>query len=55
MKVYHICEYCQMVYNTTEVEGPEGAIELKGTCEDCSREMGLNEQVTSFTGQHFYN
>lgn len=54
MKVYYICDCCQQVYDTTEVQGPEGAIELKGTCEDCTREMGLSEQATS-VGQHFYN
>ncbi|MGI5922236.1 MAG: hypothetical protein ACOX6I_10930 [Syntrophomonadaceae bacterium] len=55
MKVYYTCDCCQQIFKTTEVEGPEGAVELKGTCTDCTREMGLDGSLTSITGQHFYN
>jgi hypothetical protein len=54
MKIYHLCEYCQQIYSTDEVEGPEGAIQLNGTCEDCALELGMNETFTNM-GQHFYN
>lgn len=55
MRVYHICDCCQQIYHTEDIQGPEGAIELKGTCDDCIREMGLDEPVVSLTAQHFYN
>jgi len=54
MKIYHVCEYCQQVYSTAEVEGPEGAVQLNGTCEDCALELGMNETFNNM-GQHFYN
>jgi hypothetical protein len=54
MKIYHVCEYCQQVYSTAEVEGPEGGVQLNGTCEDCALELGMNETFNSM-GQHFYN
>lgn len=55
MKVYYVCECCQQIFNCSEVEGPEGAIELKGTCEECTRELGLDESPTSVNMQHYYN
>lgn len=54
MKIYHTCEYCRQIYNISDVEGPEGAIELNGICEDCSEELGLNESPIINT-HHFYN
>ncbi len=54
MKIYHVCEYCQQVYSTAEVEGPEGAVQLNGICEDCALELGMNETFNN-VGQHFYN
>ncbi|MDD2585718.1 MAG: hypothetical protein PHT79_04230 [Syntrophomonadaceae bacterium] len=54
MKVYHTCDYCQMIYNISEVEGPEGAIEINGVCEECSQEIGLNEPPISNI-RHYYN
>ncbi|MGI5911276.1 MAG: hypothetical protein ACOX6E_01665 [Syntrophomonadaceae bacterium] len=57
MKIYHVCEYCQLVYFTEEVEGPEGAIQLNGTCEDCTleleHEMGTGDAF--IIRQHYYN
>lgn len=52
MKIYHICEYCDAVFNTTEVEGQEGAVELKGTCDECSSELGFGEH--SFNLRNFW-
>ena len=54
MKIYHVCEYCQQVYSTSEVEGPEGAVQLDGTCEDCALELGMGENVQN-SRQHYYN
>lgn len=54
MKVYHICECCQQIFNNTEVEGPEGAIGLQGICDDCANELGMYDNTT-MTTQHFYN
>ncbi len=54
MKIYHVCEYCQQVYSTAEVEGPDGVVQLNGTCEDCALELGMNETFNNM-GQHFYN
>lgn len=53
MKIYHVCEYCQQIYLTTEVQG-EGAAELPGICEECSAEMGLDD-TGSLLKSHFYN
>ncbi|NLB88412.1 MAG: hypothetical protein GX790_04180 [Syntrophomonadaceae bacterium] len=52
MKIYHICEYCDLVFNTTEVEGQEGAVELKGICDECSSELGFSEH--SFSPKNFW-
>lgn len=54
IKVYHVCEYCQQVFDSAEVEGPEGAIGLQGVCEDCANELGMYDNTTMST-QHFYN
>lgn len=54
MKIYHVCEYCQQIYSTLEVEGPEGAVQLSGTCDDCAQELGMGESFNNMT-QHFYN
>lgn len=55
MKIYHICEFCDFVFNTTEVEGAEGAVELKGTCEECSSELGIDNQTTNLNSHFWYN
>lgn len=55
MKIYHICEYCDLVFKTTEVDGQEGAIELKGTCDDCSSELGLDTGTTNINNPFWYN
>ncbi len=54
MKIYHVCEYCRQIYSTVEVEGPEGAVQLYGTCDECASELGMGE-ISSHRGQHFYN
>lgn len=54
IKVYHICEYCQQVFDSSEVEGPEGAIGLQGICDDCASELGMNDN-TPISSYYFYN
>lgn len=58
MKIYHICEFCDVIFNTTEIEGTEGiegAVELKGTCEDCSSEIGIDNQSAQLSNHFWYN
>lgn len=54
MKIYHICEFCSQVFATSEVEGPEGAVELQGICDDCAGELGFDEQP-SLGSYYYYN
>lgn len=54
MKIYHICEFCSQVFATSEVEGPDGAVELQGICDDCAGELGFNEQP-SLGSYYYYN
>ncbi len=53
MKIYYICEYCEQVFSVIESGEEEGAVEVKGICEDCAMEMGLME--TPLHNQHFYS
>jgi len=55
MKIYHVCEYCQLVFSTQEVEGADGAIQLNGTCEECAQDIGIIHQGFTSLGQHYYN
>lgn len=43
MKIYHICEICQQVFDVSEVDGYEGTVEMQGICHECSVEMGFAE------------
>ncbi len=54
MKVYYICEYCEKVFNISEVGGQEGVLELRGICDECALEMGLKEEHY-FSNLHYYN
>lgn len=54
MKIYHVCEYCQQIFHTTEVQG-EGAAELPGICEECSIEMGLDDKGSLLVSSYYYN
>lgn len=58
MKMYHICEYCDVIFNTTEIEGTEnieGVVALKGTCEECSKELGLDNADNEIRNHIWYN
>lgn len=52
MKIYHVCEICQQVFDVSEKEGYQGSMEMRGMCEDCSQEMGFAE--TSCTPVSFF-
>lgn len=54
MKVYHVCEICQQVFDTSELEGYEGSLEMPGMCDDCSQEMGFAD-TSLRSGQFFYH
>jgi hypothetical protein len=45
MKIYYTCEYCNQVYAVTSVDGVEGAVEIKGICDDCAMEIGLDREI----------
>lgn len=49
MKIYHICECCELIFDIQEVDGPDGAIELKGICNECKAEMDFEQKETSST------
>ncbi len=55
MKIYQVCEICNSVYNTMEAEGAEGAVELKGVCEDCALEIGTPNTIIGTTSSFWYN
>lgn len=46
MKVYHICEICQQIFDLSEVPGQEGSAEMPGICNDCADEMGFSASVS---------
>ncbi|MGI6452633.1 MAG: hypothetical protein ACOX0E_04000 [Syntrophomonadaceae bacterium] len=54
MKVYYVCEYCEQIFSIAETLGLEGALQLKGICDDCAVEMGLKEPP-GVTNRHFYS
>lgn len=54
MKLYHICDCCRQIYQTSEIEGPEGALEVLGLCPECTLELGV-EPVNQSSGMHFYH
>lgn len=46
VKVYHICEICQQIFDLSEVPGQEGSAEMPGICNDCADEMGFTASVS---------
>lgn len=53
MHIYYICEYCERIFNEVEVEGEDGAIQVRGMCDECGLEMGLINN--SSLNPHFYS
>lgn len=54
MKIYYICECCDEVFSVDETGSGEGGIEIRGFCNDCALEMGLQEQPI-LTSRQFYS
>lgn len=54
MKVYHVCEICQQIFDISDVGGHEGSLEMQGMCDDCSQEMGFAENPLR-SSRFFYN
>lgn len=53
VKIYYLCDTCELVVNTEEAEG-EGLVFLRTTCNDCAQELGLIDTGhTSFSA--YYN
>ncbi|MGI6413357.1 MAG: hypothetical protein ACOXZ5_06880 [Syntrophomonadaceae bacterium] len=55
MKIYYTCEYCNQVYAVTSVDGVEGAVEIKGICDDCAMEIGLIGKSSMASHRIHYN
>ncbi len=53
LKIYYICEYCERVFQQIEVEGGDGSIPIKGICNECALDMGLDSSPP--ITQHYYN
>ncbi|QGU00538.1 hypothetical protein SYNTR_1944 [Candidatus Syntrophocurvum alkaliphilum] len=54
MKLYHICEYCNIVFKTVEIEGQEGAAQVDGTCNECNEELNFMDDIP-YNKTHYYN
>ncbi|NLV20673.1 MAG: hypothetical protein GXY49_01560 [Syntrophomonadaceae bacterium] len=54
MKLYYICECCEEVFSIEENGSAPGRAEIRGICNECALEMGLQE-VPALHSQSFYN
>lgn len=54
MKIYYICEICEMVFSVENSAGPDGFTSVRGICDDCALEMGLKEDPL-MSQKHFYH
>lgn len=54
MKIYKVCEICDLVFDTIEVDG-EGIVEIKELCADCALEIGLGNTGNMITNKLWYN
>jgi hypothetical protein len=54
VKVYHVCDICQRIFNVSEQESYEGSMAMQGMCEECLQEMGFADN-SSPSQQFFYN
>lgn len=54
MKIYYICECCDEVFSIDESGSGPGKAEIKGICNDCALEMGLQESPVLHS-QTFYS
>lgn len=53
MKIYHVCEYCDAVFDIENKSGPYRNQEVKGICNGCAQELGFMDSGEIF--QHFYH
>jgi len=53
VKIYYLCDTCELVVNSEETEG-EGLVFLRTTCNDCAQELGLVDNGHS-NFSTFYN
>ncbi|MGE5380192.1 MAG: hypothetical protein ACM3NT_03895 [Methylocystaceae bacterium] len=40
MKIYYLCDTCELVVAAEETEG-EGLVFLRTVCDDCAQELGI--------------
>lgn len=55
MKIYHICDYCQQIFEISEVEGVEGNVQVQGICNQCAEELGLIDNSSPQLYEHWYH
>lgn len=55
MKLYYICECCHEIYLNQEIDGPEGAAEVRGLCKDCLAELGQEAAPALSNLRPFYH
>lgn len=54
MKIYYLCDTCEMVVNAEETDG-EGLVFLRTTCDDCAQEVGLVDSGPRTRFSAYYN
>lgn len=54
MKIYYICECCDEIFSIEESATGTGKAEIRGICNDCALEMGLQEGP-ALHSQTFYS
>jgi hypothetical protein len=55
LKLYYICDCCREIYHNEDVEGPEGAAEVRGLCPDCQSELGQEATPALSSMRPFYH
>lgn len=54
MILYYICECCEEVFSVEENGGTPGRAEIRGICNECALEMGLQE-APALQSRLYYN
>jgi len=54
MKIIYICECCDEVFSIEENGSGSGRAEVRGICNDCALELGLQEEP-ALHSQSYYN
>lgn len=51
MRIYHICELCDQVFNISNLEGEEEKVaEISGICPECNGELAWHNNALIFKG-----